>query len=663
MVCPLHKRALIAFLASLLVCSSTGIQTISWAKAPTATINQQNQLGITGVHLSPDGSTLLLDATQGFNNNEPRHLSMMKFPAPYRVLVDIPNAHLVGTKTLFPVHRSGIDRVELSDNQSAYYNSVRAIIYVEGAPVLSNLSAAFEGKTIQVAGFPKSDQDEAAMRLNTDKVPVPVGKAQPLPPVLKPAPAMMALRNQGVAVPLPPPNETVQPVVNQTVLPGPVPAGTNIIEAVSFRNNQLNIQGNTGSDLRIKNRFLLTEPNRLVLDVENAVLRNKTLSMPMLVSSNDIRQIRLGQFDEKTVRIVIEGVSPDQYEAIYNGSDHSQLSISPYASTSVTKLSANTRIGQIESIDLKRENGSTILRLEASTPIVHRFIKRDDRVVLDLLNQSANPTAISVDSAKYPEVARMRLEPLTEGQPNSKLAITLASANVQVNPAVSPDGKVLEITMTPTQGDIGNIPLITNASLGAAGNAPFAARIVLDAGHGGKDLGANRSGVNEKDLNLTLALMVRDALEAKGFKVQLTRNTDVFLPLPQITAITNEARPDLFISIHHNASVNTALNGIETYYYTPQSLALARRVHSREINSVPVRDGGVKRAMFYVIHHTTVPAILCEVGYVSNPNELSDLQTYERKLKTARAIADGVVDYLKASVSARAKPSAKAKLR
>jgi N-acetylmuramoyl-L-alanine amidase len=149
--------------------------------------------------------------------------------------------------------------------------------------------------------------------------------------------------------------------------------------------------------------------------------------------------------------------------------------------------------------------------------------------------------------------------------------------------------------------------------------------------------------------------MVRDALTAKGFKVYMTRSTDVFLPLPQITAITNQIRPDLFISIHHNASVNPALHGIETYYFTPQSIPLAKRVHAREINAVGVRDGGVKRARFYVIHHTSVPAILCEVGYVSNPSELTDLQTMDRKQKTARAIADGVVDYLKTQVSARAK--------
>ncbi|HEY9746310.1 MAG TPA: N-acetylmuramoyl-L-alanine amidase, partial [Oculatellaceae cyanobacterium] len=337
---------------------------------------------------------------------------------------------------------------------------------------------------------------------------------------------------------------------------------------------------------------------------------------------------------------------PERYEAIYTGSDHSLLTICPYSTNAITKLSANTRIGRVESIDLSRQNGTTVLRLEASAPIVHRFVKKDDRVVLDLLNATANPTPITVDSSKYPEVARMHLEPLMQGQPNSKLAITLASPNVRVTPSISENGKVLELTLAQEAGSI---------ALGAAGNAPFPARVVLDAGHGGKDLGANRDGVNEKDLNLTLAHMVREALEAKGIKVYMTRSTDVFLPLPEITAITNRIKPDLFISIHHNASVNPALHGIETYYYTPQSLALAKRVHARKINAVQAKDGGVKRAMFYVIHHTNVPAILCEVGYISNPDERNALQTYERRIKTARAIADGVVDYLKASVSAQAK--------
>jgi N-acetylmuramoyl-L-alanine amidase len=101
--------------------------------------------------------------------------------------------------------------------------------------------------------------------------------------------------------------------------------------------------------------------------------------------------------------------------------------------------------------------------------------------------------------------------------------------------------------------------------------------------------------------------------------------------------------------------VNVATHGVETYFYTPQSIPLAKKVHAREIAAVRERDGGVKQARFYVIHHTDVPAILCEVGYVSNPGELSTLQSAERKSRTAQSIADGVVDYLQTRVSASAR--------
>jgi N-acetylmuramoyl-L-alanine amidase len=661
MVCPLRKRVLSAFLANLLLFSGGFLATELnpvWAKERPAT-RQESPLGLMGISLSPDGNSLRLETTRPLTEKESHSISVMKFPAPYRLLVEIPNARLASTRTVFPINRNGIDRIELSESQSPFYSSARAIVYVDDNQTLSRLQMQFDNTGLAANGVTRqptmaSEQTETASRQAVPQK--TLGKAQPLPPVAKPFPEIAATQ-PNKAVPLPVPDTQTAPA-SQTVLAGPVSPDTNIIEDVYFRDNHLVLQGNKGSELRIKNRFTLTAPNRLVLDVDNAVLRSKALMTPITVSSNDIRQIRIGQFDENTVRIVIEGAYPDQYEAVYSGADRSLLAISPYSATSITKLSANTSIGQVESIDLKRENGSTILRLEASAPIVHRFIKRDDRVILDLLNASAHPTNIAVDSSKYPEVAKMRLEPLTEGQPNSKLAITLASPNVKVTPSISPDGKVLELNLIASRDtEAASTALLNSLALGPAGNAPFAARIVVDAGHGGKDLGANRNGVNEKDLNLTLAHMVREALEAKGFKVYMTRSTDVFLPLPEITAITNRIKPDLFISIHHNASVNPALNGIETYYYTPQSIALAKRVHAREINSVAARDGGVKRAMFYVIHHTDVPAILCEVGYISNPQERNELQTYERRIKTARAIADGVVDYLKARVSAQAKPS------
>lgn len=655
MVCsPRIKRLFsVVFAVAFLCASGTGDLSSAWARSHR-NVTQPASLGIVGVRLNSDGSGLTIDANRPFSGAETRNFSVLKLPSPYRILLDIPNARLSGGQKVFPVNQNGIDRVELVETHSPFYSSVRAIVYVTDSQTLARLTPEFEGAALQLVGATPLAMTPAQIA-TTSFAKTPVGKpAQPLPPVAKPATAMTMRQPPTPPLVTQKPDSVLASAATKTVFDVPVAPGTAIVENVYFRDNKLFIQSGSGSTLRIKNRFNLTEPNRLVLELDDAVLRSRDLLEPISTKAQDIRQIRVGQFDEKTVRIVIEGNDPGQCEAIYHGGEKNLLAIAPYSATSITRLSANTRLGEVQSIDLKREGHNTVLRLAASTPIVHRFLKKDDQLVLDLLNQAANPTNIAFDARLYPEIGKMRLEPLTEGGPNSKLAIQFSRPGTRVIPSISDDGKVLELQIS-ADSTAENAAFPNIAGLGAAGKAPFPARIVVDAGHGGKDYGAMRNGVNEKDLNLSLAMMVRDALEAKGFKVYMTRSTDEFLPLPKITAITNQIHPDLFISIHHNASVNAASNGIETYYYTPQSVAFARKVHAREINTVGARDGGVKKAMFYVIHHTSVPAILCEVGYVSNPSELTALQGFERKSKTARAIADGVVDYLKTRVSAQAK--------
>lgn len=685
MVCsPRIKRIVTAnFAVLLLICGGFTNIDSAWARSNHATAS--SQLGIVSVRVNPDGTGLTLGADRPFTGNETRNLSVLRLPAPYRIVVDIPNTHLSLAQKTIPVNHNGIERIELTDNSSPFYTATRAVIYVSDNQTLGRLNPVFEGNTLRLEGLAPMAMSPSLMAATSfvnqppvavAAVPTPAtsisstpavhrrgfrsGRAiNPLPPMAKPAPAIAEVKQpplpQQTNLMTPPAPQKVAVGISETVLGKPAVPGVSVVQEVYLRDNKLVLKAENGAELRVKNRFVLTAPSRLVLDVENAVLANRGLMNPLSGNTPEIQQIRVGQFDESTVRIVIQSTEPEQFESIYPGSERNLLAISPYSSTSITKLSANTKLGEVQSIDLKRENGGTILRLTASAPIVHRFVKRDDRIMLDLLNEAAHPTPIGFDQKQYPEIEKMRLEPLTDGQPNSKLSINLTGANMRVVPTLSDDGKVLELMIAKDDGANPASALANLAGLGAAGKAPFPARIVVDAGHGGKDNGAMRSGVNEKDLNLSLALLLRDALTAKGFKVYMTRSTDEFLPLPRITAITNEIHPDLFISIHHNASVNSALAGIETYYFTPQSLPLAKRVHVREINAVGVRDGGVKQARFYVIHHTPVPAILCEVGYVSNPSELSDLQTMDRKLKTVRSIADGVVDYLKTRVSAKAR--------
>jgi N-acetylmuramoyl-L-alanine amidase len=683
MVCLPRKKRVISAISAVMVLFCGGMMNVrqaAWAGYVQQQGISEQQVGITSVQLSSKGDALVFSATRPFTGEETRNFSVLRLPSPYRLVIDIPNARVNTAQKTFSFPQNGIDRVEVADHSSPFYSAVRVVVYVNDNRALAQLRPRFEGSELRVEGALATNppiaqtssvasaasipdfthSSEASSKRGNLKLKLFKSghDARPMDPLAAPSSALSSAQ----APPVPAGSTKQSDGQNGKLAPTSVfgttvPEGVSLIEDIYYKDNRLYLKGSKGLDLHVKNRFSLTAPSRLVLDIENAVLNSRAQLAPLNGGTDEVQQIRVGQFDDRTVRVVIQSSIPDQFESIYTGSDRSLLALTPYSSTSINKLSANTQLGEVQSIDLKHENEGTVIRLAASSPIVHRFVKRDDKVVLELLNEASRPANIGVDQAQYPEVQRMRLDALTDGQPNSKLTIKLAGSSVRVIPTLSDDGRTLELLLANDGAATANAggSLANLIGLGTAGKAPFPARIVVDAGHGGKDIGANRSGVYEKDLNLSLALMLRDALVAKGFKVYMTRSTDVFLPLPQITAITNQIHPDLFISIHHNASVNPALSGIETYFFTPQSVALARRVQDREINLLPVRNGGVKQARFYVIHHTDVPAILCEVGYVSNPGELTDLQSMDRKSKTARAIADGVIDYLKTRVSAKAR--------
>ncbi|MBY0403825.1 MAG: N-acetylmuramoyl-L-alanine amidase, partial [Cyanobacteria bacterium] len=401
-----------------------------------------------------------------------------------------------------------------------------------------------------------------------------------------------------------------------------------------------------------KNKLVLNDPGRLVVDLDKAVVGDKELLKPISVNQDNIRQVRVGQFDDQTVRIVIESKFPERLQLNYVGPDKALLAITASGVMATNTLPSDATLGTLKNILVSKERGDPVIRVNTTTPMVHRLIKDNGKLFLELANISGNPGWVGFDRAQFPQIDYMKVEPLTLGQPNSKLVVELKNGtDLDVASNMSVDGKTLEITLYPNP----NAGYRSRSPWGDTIKAPFAARVVIDAGHGGKDLGANREGLNEKDLNLSVALKLKRALESRGVKVYMTRSTDQFLPLPQITQITNDIHPDLFVSVHTNSSTNPGITGLETYYYSPQSIALARRVHNRVVNNIASPDRGVRYARFYVIHHTPVPAILCEMGYISNASERADLFSEARKEKTANAIADGVVDYLRAALSANAK--------
>jgi N-acetylmuramoyl-L-alanine amidase len=178
--------------------------------------------------------------------------------------------------------------------------------------------------------------------------------------------------------------------------------------------------------------------------------------------------------------------------------------------------------------------------------------------------------------------------------------------------------------------------------------------IVIDAGHGGSDPGAQHYGLSEKNLTLDIARRLRDVLVARGWNVKMTRETDTDVFGPNASAVdelqarcdvANDAGARLFLSIHINSYTDSSLDGTTTYYYKGTDTPLARSLHRRLIAALGTSDKGVRHANFYVNHHTTMPSALVETAFVSNPSDAKRLATPEFRQKVALALADGIDDY------------------
>ena len=210
--------------------------------------------------------------------------------------------------------------------------------------------------------------------------------------------------------------------------------------------------------------------------------------------------------------------------------------------------------------------------------------------------------------------------------------------------------------------------------------------IVVDAGHGGSDPGASHFGLQEKQLNLDIARRLRRALQDTGLSVVMTRETDQFIPLSRRPAVANRLQADLFVSVHSNANRNRRVSGAEVYYpresvvsptaQWPPSVAPAEvgipsttvkqilwdlflvraRSQSRTLASTichAMHDGlqvhcrVAKPARFVVLREAWMPAVLVEVGYVTNQTEASRLGSAEYREAAAQAIARGIVSYIR----------------
>ncbi len=295
--------------------------------------------------------------------------------------------------------------------------------------------------------------------------------------------------------------------------------------------------------------------------------------------------------------------------------------------------------------------------------LARRTIQRSRR-----LASSANTTAANAGTADLPPS-------LVRSDPSSKSSKSKKSAKPDlIQPASSAQ---------PTKDGQATLTRALGLKIG---------RIVIDAGHGGHDTGTiGPTGLMEKDLCLDVALRLGKIIQQRlpGADVIYTRSDDTFIPLEERTHIANEAKADLFISIHANSSHDHQARGIETYYLnlkgSPDAMEVASRenatanesIHdlddivkkiarsekideSREFASdiqdslskriqkqyKPVKDRGVRKAPFVVLIGADMPSILTEISFLSNPADEQLLKKPEHRQRVAEGLYQGVADYL-----------------
>jgi N-acetylmuramoyl-L-alanine amidase len=167
--------------------------------------------------------------------------------------------------------------------------------------------------------------------------------------------------------------------------------------------------------------------------------------------------------------------------------------------------------------------------------------------------------------------------------------------------------------------------------------------IVVDAGHGGHDRGGvPYQRIGEKGMTLDVSQRLKRVLEARGYRVIMTRNSDVFIPLGTRVAIANAHRGSTFVSVHFNSSRRAGANGVETYYYRSDSAALAASIHRNVVAGAPTENRGIRRRGFYVLRRTRVPSVLVECGFLTNPAEGRLAQSASYRQQLAERIARGI---------------------
>jgi N-acetylmuramoyl-L-alanine amidase len=403
----------------------------------------------------------------------------------------------------------------------------------------------------------------------------------------------------------------------------------------------------------------IAAPERIYFDLHRAKLTPDIAKKNWDVKDGLLKSLRLGQNKDGVVRLVLDVNGARDYSAY--------LLANPYR-----------LVIEVHAKPVASANGSEVASATTPTASASSAAAKNAKAESDDTDSKPRPApgetvSVSAESKPAPGGKASASAAAAAKQPAAK-----SKADATKSAALAP-----QTESKPTRDGQRSLTRALGLKI---------SRIVIDPGHGGHDTGTiGPHGLMEKDLCLDVALRLGHEIEEKlpGAEVIYTRKDDTFVPLEERTAIANDAKADLFISVHANSSHDAAARGIETYYLnfatSEESMAVAARenalaqsslhdlqdiikkiarnekveeskelasdiqdslTHRLQLVSQDERNRGVKKAPFVVLIGANMPSVLSEISFISNPSDEKLLKKTDQRQRVADGLYRGIASYL-----------------
>lgn len=419
------------------------------------------------------------------------------------------------------------------------------------------------------------------------------------------------------------------------------------LNTITLKDNLFTISG-VGT-VSIEKPFMLEKPLRMIFDIPNSTINKNLHNKEFTLANGD--KIKSAQFNSNTTRLVVTSANAAQYIPVYSTDSQSLILTAPQ--NLMTNHLPDYKTNIVKTTYQKSGKEDNLI-FEFDKPLTYSIKRTSENLYIYILNAEKYNDSNFQNAIKSSPYSKSIMHLMKTGM---RLTIPVAGKE-NLNTYISPDGKVFKISsekakiieekppveenlqkLKKREGVITSTPVYNNKKNNHI--------IVIDAGHGGKDCGALRNNIFEKDITLDVSDRLQSILQKRGYKVYMTRTNDTYVTLEDRVIFTENINPAVFVSVHVNSCNMESPKGIETHYYNENSLELANSVHTKLTKKIShTNNRGLLKSRFYVIKNTTVPAILVEIGFISNTAERNELTTPQRKQVTAEGIAEGIIEYL-----------------